>query len=135
MKRLIMFFMFIGFVAFPLIAQEVEPPTNWGEVIDGFSTWFGTLAGIAALTVFIGGVLNGLLKVEKKVVKQILAWVVAILLAVLGNLINLGFLSEATWMMTLLYGFGAGLAANGIFDISIVHALILAVESALNKNK
>ena len=66
---------------------------------------------------------------------QILVWVVAILLAALGNLVNLGFLSEATWMMTLLYGFGAGLAANGIFDITIVHALILAVESALNKNK
>ena len=128
MKKLVLFFGLLALFTVSAIAQEVEPPANWGEVIDGFSSWFGTLAGIAALTVFIGGVLNGLLKVTKKVVKQILTWIVA-------NLINMGFLSEATWLMTLLYGFGAGLVANGLFDISIVHALILAVESALNKKK
>jgi len=44
-------------------------------------------------------------------------------------------LSEASWLMTIIYGFGAGLAANGIFDVTIVQALILAIESALNKNK
>ena len=135
MKKLVLFFGLLALFTVSAIAQEVEPPANWGEVIDGFSSWFGTLAGIAALTVFIGGVLNGLLKVTKKVVKQILTWIVAIVLAVVGNLINMGFLSEATWLMTLLYGFGAGLVANGLFDISIVHALILAVESALNKKK
>lgn len=133
MKRLILFLMFLGFVAFPIIAQDVEPPANWGEVIDGFSSWFGTLAGIAALTVFVAGVLNGLLKVSKKIVKQIVAWVVAILLALVGNLVNLGFLAEATWLMTVIYGFGAGLAANGIFDISVIHALILAIESQFKK--
>lgn len=135
MKKIILFLGVLMLFTVSAIAQEVEPPGNWGEVIDGFSSWFGALAGIAALTVFVGGVLNGLLKVEKKVTKQILTWVVAIALALLGNLVNLGFLSEATWLMTIIYGFGAGLAANGIFDISIVHALILAVESALNKNK
>jgi len=135
MKRLLMFFMFVGIVAIPLIAQEVEPPTDWGQVIDNFGAWFGTLAGIAALTVFLGGVVNGLLKITGKVGKQIIAWVIAILLALAGNLVNLGFLAEATWLMTLIYGFGAGLVANGIFDVAIVHALILAIESALNKNK
>jgi len=135
MKKLFLFLMLLGFVAIPIIAQDIEPPSNWGEVIDGFNSWFGTLAGIAALTVFLAGVLNGLLKVSKKLVKQIIAWVVAILLAVVGNLVNLGFLSEASWLMTIIYGFGAGLAANGIFDVTIVQALILAIESALNKNK
>jgi hypothetical protein len=130
-----MFLMLIGFVAFPMIAQEVEPPGNWGDVIDNFGLWFGTLGGIAALTVFVGGVLNGLLKVTKTFVKQLVAWIVAILLAVIANLVNLGFLAGSTWLMTILYGFGAGLVANGIFDVAIVKALILAIESQLNKDK
>ena len=135
MKRLILFFMVLGFVAFPMIAQEVDPPGNWGDVIDSFGTWFGTLAGIAALTVFVAGVVNGLLKVSKSFMKQVISWVVAIALACLANLVNLGFLAGSTWLMTLLYGFGAGLVANGIFDINIVNALILAIESQLNKDK
>lgn len=135
MKRLMMFFLLIGFVAFPMIAQEVDPPGNWGDVIDNFGMWFGTLAGIAALTTFIAGVVNGLLKVTKTFLKQFVAWVIAILLAVLANLVNLGFLAGSTWLMTILYGFGAGLVANGIFDVAIIKALILAIESQLNKNK
>ncbi|KKM19910.1 hypothetical protein LCGC14_1650850 [marine sediment metagenome] len=135
MKKIMLFVMFIGFVAFPMFAQEVEPPGNWGEVIDGFGSWFGSLALIAALTIFVAGVLNGVLKVTKKFPKQLIAWLVAVGLACLGNLINLGFLAEATWLMTVLYGFGAGLVANGLFDVAIVHAIILAVESALNKDK
>jgi len=135
MKKFFLFLIFLGFIAIPIIAQDVEPPADWGDVINNFSTWFGTLAGIAALTVFVGGFLNGLLKVTKNVVKQLVAWVVAILLAVVANLVNFGFLAEATWLMTVIYGFGAGLVANGIFDVAIVKALIVAIESALNKDK
>jgi len=135
MKRLMIFLLFIGFVAFPVIAQEVDPPGNWGDVIDNFGMWFGTLGGIAALTLFVSGVVNGLLKVTKTFVRQLVAWVIAILLAVLANLVNLGFLAGSTWLMTILYGFGAGLVANGIFDVNIVKALILAIESQLNKDK
>lgn len=134
-KRLLLLFMFIGFVAFPVIAQEVEPPGDWGEVIDNFGTWFGSLAAIAALTVFVSGVLNGALNVTKSFTKQLLAWVIAIVLSLLGNLVNVGFLAEATWLMTVIYGFGAGLVANGLFDAPLVNAIIVAVEAALNKNK
>ena len=135
MKKLVAVFIFLIMGAVAVIAQEVEPPSDWGGVIDGFRTWFGTLAGIAAVTIFIAGFLNGLLKVENKTVKQIVAWIVAIVLALIGNLVNLGFLAEATWLMTLLYGLGAGLVANGLFDVAVVHAIILAIESALNKDK
>ena len=135
MKKFFLFLIFLGFIMVPIFAQDVEPPADWGDVINNFSTWFGTLAGIAALTVFVGGFLNGLLKVTKNVVKQLVAWLVAILLAVVANLVNFGFLAEATWIMTVIYGFGAGLVANGIFDVAIVKALIVAIESALNKDK
>ena len=115
----------------PIFAQE--PPADWLGVVENFSTWFGTFAGIAALGVFIAGFFNGLLNISKKFTKQLVAWAVCIILASIGNLANVGFLAEATWLMTILYGLGAGLAANGIFDAPLVHAVILAIEQALKK--
>jgi hypothetical protein len=135
MKKYLKWIVFLLFLSVPILAQDVEPPADWGDVIDGFSTWFGTLAGIAALTVFLAGVLNGLLKVSKKIVKQLVAWLIAIVLSVVANVVNMGFLAEATWLMTVLYGFGAGLVANGIFDVTVVKAIIAAIEAALNKEK
>jgi sterol desaturase/sphingolipid hydroxylase (fatty acid hydroxylase superfamily) len=107
-----------------IFAQTVEPPTDWTGVIANFNGWFATLAGIAAVTVFVSGFINTLFKITKKIGKQIVAWLVAIILTVVGNLLNLGFMSEFPWLTTLAYGFAAGLVANGMFDIPTVTALL-----------
>lgn len=125
----------LGVLALPVLAQEVEPPTDWLEVVEGFSGWFGSMAGIAAVTIFISGFLNGLFKISGKFGRQLVAWLVAIVLSIVGNLVNLGFLAEATWLMTVIYGLGAGLVANGLFDIGLVKAIILAIESQLNRDR
>ena len=135
MKKAVLFISFMVLCIGAIFAQEVEPPGDYLEVLDNFPVWFGTLAGIAALGVFLAGVVNGLFKITGKVGKQIVAWIICVALAFIGNLINLGFLSEATWVITLIYGLGAGLVANGIFDVALVKAFILAIESQLNKNK
>jgi len=135
MKKAVLFISFMVLCIGAIFAQEVEPPVDYLEVLDNFPVWFGTLAGIAALGVFLAGVVNGLFKITGKVGKQIVAWIICVVLAFIGNLINLGFLSEATWVITLIYGLGAGLVANGIFDVALVKAFILAIESQLNKNK
>jgi len=124
MKKLIMFA--LALLMFPILifAQDPEVPTNWTEVIANFNGWFATLAGIAAVTVFIAGFVNTLLKITKKIGKQIVAWLIAIILTVIGNLLNLGFMSEFPWLTTILYGFAAGLVANGMFDIPTVTALL-----------
>ena len=89
-----------------------------------FNTWFGSLAGIAAVTVFITAFFNQFLKISKKIGKQLMTWIVSILLVVFGNLLNLGFVSEFPWLTTILYGFAAGLVANGLFDIPTVQAFL-----------
>ena len=123
----------VGTVA--LLAQDVEPPADWTALIEGFSVWFGTFAGLAAAATFLSGVVNGLVKAQNKFLRQALAWVVGIALAALGNIVNVGFLAEAPWLMTIVYGLGAGLAANGLFDVTLIRAIILALESALNNPK
>lgn len=135
MKRfLFSVIMLLGVFSLPLMAQ-VEPPADWLEVVEGFSNWFGIFAGLVALTTFVAGFFNGLFKMTKPFARQAVAWVVGVVLALIGNFINLGFLAEATWIMTVLYGFGAGLAANGTFDTPLVQAVILAIEQALGNKK
>lgn len=135
MKKFLVFALLMAFIAVPVFSQDVEPPTGWLEVIENFSSWFGLFAGLAALGTFVSGFFNGLLKVTNGFVRQLIAWAVCILLALLGNLVNLGFLAESGWLITVIYGLGAGLAANGIFDVPVIHAFILALEQALGNRK
>lgn len=112
-----------------LIAQDTIPvPDDVMEILTQINVYFGSLAGIAALTTFLAALLNGLLKVEKKIIKQLVAWGVAIILLVGANLLNYGFNAEFSILKSILYGFGAGLVANGIFDIPFIKILLDTVE-------
>lgn len=107
-----------------VMAQEVSPPTNWPEVFSMFDTWFGTLSGVAALTVFLASYVISWLKISTSFLKQISAIGVSMVLCILMSLINFGFLSELIWWKALIYGAGAGLVANGLYDASTVIAIL-----------
>ena len=114
----------LALLMLPLLIFGQEPPGSWADVIENFNGWFATLAGIAAVTVFLAGFINTLLRITSKIGRQIVAWLTAIALVTIGNLLNLGFMSEFPWLTTIAYGFAAGLVANGIFDVTIVQALL-----------
>jgi len=117
----------------PVFSQDVEPPSDWMDLLSQMPTWFGTLAGFAAITVFLGSVVTTLFKITKSLWKQIVAWAVAIVLCLVGNLVNFGLLSEATLLQTLAYGLGAGLIANGIFDFSVVQLILQYLKLEVKK--
>ena len=60
--------------------------------------------------------------------KQVVAWIIAILLLVIGNLVNMGFMAELTWLHTIVYGIAAGFISNGIFDLETVKAILRALK-------
>jgi hypothetical protein len=124
MKRVLMLIGLLVLIFAPVLAQDVEPPGDWLELLGNMDVWFGTLAGFAAVTVFLSGLVNKLFKISVSWAKQVVAWLVAILLCFIGNLINFGLLAEATWLQTLVYGLGAGLIANGIFDVAVVRLIL-----------
>jgi hypothetical protein len=128
-----MLFVLLLFIPVALFGQDVEPPASWGDVINNFNGWFATLAGIAAVTVFIASAVTQLFKVTKKLVKQIIAWLIAIALTLLGNLLNIGFMTDFPWLTTLAYGFAAGLVANGFFDVNMVQALLELLKLKVKK--
>ena len=127
MKKLMMFFAMMFVLILPTFGQAVEPPTNWLELFANINVWLASLAGVAAVTVFLAAFLNTLLK-TKGFIKQLVAWVVAILILVIGNLVNMGFMAELNWLHTIVYGVAAGFISNGIFDLETVRAILRALK-------
>lgn len=122
-----MFFALMFVLILPTFGQVVEPPTNWLSLFANINVWLGSLAGIAAVTVFLAGVVNTLLKTSG-FWKQIVAWIIAIILLVVGNLLNMGFMAELNIWLTIVYGLAAGFVSNGIFDIELVKAILRALK-------
>ena len=127
MKKLMMFFALMFVLILPTFGQVVEPPTNWLALFANINVWLASLAGVAAVTVFLAAFLNTLLKTQG-FVKQLVAWIISILLLVVGNLLNMGFMAELTWLNTIAYGIAAGFIANGIFDIETIKAILRALK-------
>jgi len=127
MKKLFMLFVLMFALILPSFGQDVNPPTNWLELFANINVWLGSLAGVAAVTVFLAAFVNTLLKTSG-FIKQLVAWIIAILLLVVGNLVNMGFMAELTWLNTIIYGVAAGFVANGIFDVEFVKTVLRALK-------
>ena len=127
MKKLMMFFALMFVLILPTFGQTVEPPTNWLALFANINVWLASLAGVAAVTVFLAAFLNTLLKTQG-FVKQLVAWIISILLLVVGNLLNMGFMAELNWLHTIVYGIAAGFISNGIFDLETVRAILRALK-------
>jgi len=136
MKKVIAFF-FVSLVlllAAPIVmAQVIDPPASIIDLLANLNVYLGSMVGVASMSVFLGALLNGLLKVTKTFVKQLVVWLVAIVTLVIANLVNIGYAAEFTIWQSLLHGLGAGLVANGIFDIPIVKAIMEFIEGLFNK--
>ena len=127
MKKLIMFFLMMFVLVLPTFGQDIEPPTNWLDLFANINAWLGSLAGVAAVTVFLAAAVNALFKFEG-FVKQLTAWIIATLFLVAGNLVNMGFMADLNWFHTLIYGLAAGFISNGIFDISLIKMILQALK-------
>lgn len=138
MKKRIAFFliaMLTIFAAPVIMAQTIDPPASIIDLLANLNIYLASMVGVAAMSTFLGALLNGLLKIVKPFVKQLVVWLVAITVMVIANAVNIGYGGEFTYWQSLLHGLGAGLVANGIFDIPIVKAIMEFIEKLLNKPK
>jgi len=66
---------------------------------------------------------------------QIFSWVIGILITMAGWALNLGFLDGLSVWMALLYGAGASLAANGVYDTGLINAIFNVLFKLLGIDK
>jgi hypothetical protein len=116
MKRLIFFLCAIFMLALPVFAQIAgeSPPSTF--VID-----LTTIAGVAALTLVIAGYVKTWFNLEGKWARWV-SWIVAMGISLICWLLNLGLYEPFTLPVTLIYGLGIGLVANGIFTSELVQS-------------
>jgi hypothetical protein len=134
MKKLILFCTLLLAIPLVIFAQDVPTtPTSWGEVFANPTTWFLSFGGVSALTAFLATVVIGLLKIVKKFPKQLIAWLVGMVVLLVSTLFNFGYAKDFPWYIALLHGFAAGLAANGLFDIPLLKAILDALDGWLAK--
>jgi len=125
----------IALLTVPLLAfsQDVNPPENVIDLITQLNVYMASLAGIAAMSAFLGSLILGLFKPPKGFVRMIIVWVISIVIMILSNVFNYGFAAEFTWFACILYGLGAGLAANGLSTVAGVHTILEVIEAIFKK--
>ncbi|MDR1381767.1 MAG: hypothetical protein LBJ47_09870 [Tannerella sp.] len=119
-KFFLLAIMFLG-VALYGAAQTGDVPATDNPVAGAFTTFAMLVAVIPVVTEFVKKLLPG--ENGSGFWMQALSWSVGVMVTVFGWLLNLGFLSGLSIWMALLYGLGASLAANGVFDTHIITAL------------
>jgi hypothetical protein len=128
MKKAFLFLMLLLAVPVAILAQDIQPPTSWSDILINPGKWFVDFGAISLLTAFVAAFFNGLMKVEKKFLKQLVAWAVAIILLVVSDLLNFGYAKEFPILLAVIHGFAAGLASNGWFDIPTLKAVLDTIE-------
>lgn len=124
MKKMLLVLVFSLFTGIAVLAQ-VDPPTDIVDAISNLDLYLGSLAGLAALSVFVSAFFIKLFKVIKTGLKIVISWLIPIVISVgIGNLLNIGFLADETILIAVLYGLGAGLVSNGIFDVPFVQTFL-----------
>ena len=119
MKTLIVFLLLLLPAALCAQPDSTAYPQP-GSIFDIFSDlnyWLSSTATVAGLTIFLTLLVAKLWKTITAIWKQVVALAIAVVLMVAGNLANIGFMAEFTWLTTLVYGLVVGFMANGLYDL------------------
>ena len=116
MKK-VLFLLVLLIAPFALLAQDTIPiPDDFGDLVSNYGTFFATYLGLAGIAMFLGEFVIRILKVAVKWQKVVIVFAIALIGAVVSNVGNFGFLAEANWWETVLWGALSGVAANGLFS-------------------
>lgn len=81
------------------------------------------IAIMAAIVIVISEYLSLLTKVAG-FMAQFQSWAVSVVVALLASYLGIGIFPSFTLLAVLLYGFGIGLVANGVFDIPLTKTIL-----------
>ena len=113
---LLMFLLMIPLVS--LIAQDIV--NDWQDLYDNYEIFLATFLGVAAIATFLGEYVIRLLKFVKKFWKVTVVILLAVGTSFLGNWINVGYLAEASWWETLIWGGLSAATASGLRSTNLL---------------
>lgn len=117
-KTVLLLFTALAMMATAVVAQVVKPePTGYGDI---FTTFAALVVGIP----FITEGLKSILSIAGGWAAQAVSWLTGIALGGFGYWFNLGLFEALEIWQALAVGFGASLAANGVFDSGIVEWIL-----------
>ena len=121
---------------YDVTAVEIAEPENDVKTafsLDGvFSTFLALVAFIPIVVQFLR---KRLIPNATSVWVQVFSWAVGMTITLAGWMLNLGFLDGLSIWLALLYGLGACLAANGVFDTGLIVALFGLFEKKTVKGR
>lgn len=118
----------IGIPSESLVSNNViasETPVLQLSAIEGIFSTF--IALVAFIPIAVQYLRSRFIPDYSGIWVQVFSWVVGIIITLIGWILNLGFLDGLSVWLALLYGVGACLAANGIFDTGIITGLFKLV--------
>lgn len=92
---------------------------------------FVSVSAVAMLVLPVTGWFKSHVEFLGSVKTQTFSWVVAMLISFAGYWLKLGVFADASIVETILYGFAAGLTANGLATTEIVDAVLKAIKARL----
>jgi hypothetical protein len=116
-------FLFLILLLIPVMAFAQPDSTAYpqpGSIFDIFSDlnyWLSSTATVAGLTIFLTLLVAKFWKTITAIWKQVVALLIAVVLMIAGNLANIGFMAEFSWLTTVVYGLVTGFMANGLYDL------------------
>ena len=102
------------------------------DIISSFETF---AAMVAVIPVVTEGIKSLIKKELPSWANQLISWVIALLVALFGWFFDLGVLADVNWWESLIIGAFAGLAANGIWDISLIQQLLKLIFGKIRGDK
>jgi hypothetical protein len=97
--------------------------------------YFISLAALVPLIVLATDFIIRWLKIVTPTTKQIISWVISVLLCLFAAWIDIGIFAGISFPKTVIYGFAAGLVANGVFDVNLVQTFLDFVFKFLPKKE
>lgn len=98
-----------------------------------FTQYFVTFAAFVAVVPFIVEGLKHAFNTTKGWVNILISWVTGLIVAIAAHFLNLGVFGDFTILQTIVTGFGASLAANGVFDSGIITKILELLIPKLRK--
>ena len=127
MKRLILFLSLIFSVSALFCAPVADSLYEQTKTViseNPFDGIFETFFALVAFIPFVVQFLRTLLFPKATgIAVQIFSWVVGLAITLTGWALNLGFLAGLSIWLAILYGIGASLAANGVYDTGLITAI------------